>query len=100
MIANWQSNGDTLSGDDPHMNFIQLYHDSPRGLRQLQLDWGFIPVLFRIYSLQRRIRRARLHSLSLVTLHSLTLMASECTKLWLSWTGKDLGSLATDREES
>lgn len=46
IFANWQANGDPLSGDDPHFNFVQVYHNSPRGLRQLQLSW---PVIQKLY---------------------------------------------------
>lgn len=46
IIANWQANGPALGGDDPHLNFIQLYHESPRGVRTLGLQWPPIPNLY------------------------------------------------------
>lgn len=46
MIENWHSNGKTLRGLDPHINFIQIYPDSPRGLNELQIHWDTIPGLY------------------------------------------------------
>lgn len=41
IAANWQANGEPLSGQDPHLNFVQVYHFSPPpfGVNQLGLAW-------------------------------------------------------------
>lgn len=46
MFENWQSNGDALTGYDPHINFIQVFHHSPQGLNQLQIHWDATPGLY------------------------------------------------------
>lgn len=38
--------GEGVKFNDPHLNLIQLYHNSPRGLSQLQLCWPETPDVY------------------------------------------------------
>lgn len=46
VINNWSANGASLDIEEAHINFVQIYHKSPRGIQTLQLYWPITPGLF------------------------------------------------------
>lgn len=43
LIENWISNGPALQDTDPHYNFVSIWHESPQGLKRMQIQWPDSP---------------------------------------------------------